>query len=200
MSEPEDPGRVTAAPADVPPLEWIGDFAARWLAAWNSHRVESVLELTTADIEYRDDSWPRPMHGHAEVREFLEALWRGMPDMTFELLSGPYVVPGQPKASFHWRGSGTHTGVLAPPGFAPTGRRWEIDGADFHEFRDGRVSRLRVAFDMMAVSRQLGLVPAAGSRAERLLALAQRSAVQAQRTARSWRRNDAGQSRRNVAP
>ena len=45
---------------------------------------------------------------------------------------------------------------------------------------DGRVSKLRIAFDMMSVSRQLGLMPAAGSRAERVLVLAQRSAVQAQ--------------------
>ena len=170
-------------------IEWIGDFARRWLAAWNSHQVDNLLELMTDDIEYRDDAWPRTMHGHAEVREFLEAAWRGMPDMTFELLSGPYVIPGQPRAAFHWRGWGTHTGVLDPPGFAPTGRRWEVDGADFHEYRDGRVSKLRIAFDMMSVSRQLGLMPAAGSRAEHVLVLAQRSAVQAQQAIHKRRGN-----------
>jgi predicted ester cyclase len=149
---------------------------------------DRILELVTDDIEYRDDAWPRTMHGHREVGEFLEAAWRGIPDMTFELVSGPYVIPGAPRAAFRWRGWGTHTGVLDPPGFAPTGRRWEIDGADFHEYRDGRLSRLRVAFDMMSVSRQLGLMPAAGSRAERALALAQRSAVQAQRAIQRRRR------------
>jgi steroid delta-isomerase-like uncharacterized protein len=183
MAEPESSTPV--APADTEPgaetsIEWIGDFARRWLAAWNSHQADDVLKLLTDDVEYRDDAWPRTMHGHAEVREFLEALWRGTPDMSFELLSGPYGIPGQPRAAFHWRGWGTHTGLLDPPGFAPTGRRWEVDGADFHEYRDGRVSKLRVAFDMMSVSRQLGLMPAAGSRGERVLALAQRSTVQAQ--------------------
>ena len=39
-----------------------------------------------------------------DVREFLEAIWRATPDMTFELLTGPYVIPGEPRAAFHWRG------------------------------------------------------------------------------------------------
>ena len=66
---------------------------------------------------------------------------------------------------------------MDPPGFAPTSRRWEIDGADFHEYRDGRISGLRVVFDLLSVSRQLGVMPAAGSRAERAMAAAQRGLV-----------------------
>lgn len=37
---------------------------------------------------------------------------------------------------------------MDPPGFAPTGRRWEVDGVDFQEYRDGRISKLRVPFDL----------------------------------------------------
>jgi hypothetical protein len=73
---------------------------------------------------------------------------------------------------------------MDPPGFAPTGRRWEIDGADFHEYRDGRICRLRVVFDLMSVSRQLGVMPPSGSRAERAMAAAQRGLVRAQQTFR----------------
>jgi steroid delta-isomerase-like uncharacterized protein len=193
MSVPEPETSTAAVQAPPEPgaaisIEWIGEFAGRWLAAWNSHEVDRLLELMSEDIEYRDDAWPKTMHGHAEVREFLESVWRGIPDMTFEPVSGPYVIPGQARAAFHWRGRGTHTGVLDPPGFAPTGRRWEVDGADFHEYRDGRVSRLRIAFDMMTVSRQLGLMPAPGSRAERALALTQRSAAKAQQAIQNRRR------------
>jgi hypothetical protein len=104
--------------------------------------------------------------------------------MAFELLDGPYVIPDEPHAAFHWRGTGTFTGRMDPPGFAPTGRRWEIDGADFHEYRDGRISRLRVVFDLMSVSRQLGVMPTSGSRAERAMAAAQRGLVRAQQTYR----------------
>jgi steroid delta-isomerase-like uncharacterized protein len=171
----------------TPSIEWIRDFATRWLDAWNSHEVDRLLALMSEDIEYRGDARPKPMRGHADVREFIEASWRAFPDMTFELLGGPYVIPGEPRAAFHWRGWATHTGPLEPPGFAPTGRRWEIDGADFHEYRDGRVCKLRITFDMLSVSRQLGLMPAAGGRAESALAMAQRSASRVQQAIRERR-------------
>ena len=171
----------------TPSIEWFREFATRWLDAWNSHEVDRLLALMSEDIEYRDDAWPKPMRGHADVREFLEATWRAVPDMTFELLSGPYVIPGEPRAALHWRGWATHTGPLEPPGFAPTGRRWEQDGVDFHEYRDGRVCKLRITFDMLSVSRQLGLMPAAGGRAESALAMAQRSASRVQQAIRERR-------------
>jgi steroid delta-isomerase-like uncharacterized protein len=161
-------------------IEWVRQLVGSWLDAWNSHQPDRVLALLTDDVDARDDSWPRPMHGHGDVREFLEALWRAVPDMAFELIDGPYVIPGEARASFRWRGTGTFTGLMDPPGFAPTGRRWEVDGADFHEYRDGRISKLRVVFDLMSVSRQLGVMPASGSRAERAMAAAQRGMVRAQ--------------------
>ena len=168
----------------APSIESTQELVASWIAAWNSHDPDRVLNLLTDDVEARDDSWPKAMHGHGDVREFVEALWRAVPDMTFELLAGPYVIPDEPRASFHWRGTGTFTGRMDPPGFAPTGRRWEIDGADFHEYRDGRISRLRVVFDLMSVSRQRGVMPHSGSRAERAMAAAQRGLVRAQQTFR----------------
>lgn len=185
MSESEaaaaGPGDPTeTAGQAVPSIDPIGEFAPRWLEAWNSHEADRLLGLMTEDIEYRDDSWHKTMHGHADVRDFLEATWRATPDMTFEVLAGPYVLPGEQKAAFHWRGSGTHSGVLDPPGLAPTGRRWEVDGVDLQEYRDGRVCNLRVVFDMTTVLRQLGLMPAAGGRGERALAIAQRSASRLQ--------------------
>ena len=96
-----------------------------------------------------------------------------MPDLRFELLEGPYLL-GENRAAFRWRGTGTLTGPLDPPGFAPTGKRFEIDGADFHEYRDGRISRLRILFDVNGASQQLGLVPLPGSRTERVAVALQR--------------------------
>ena len=162
-------------------IDWTRELVARWVAAWNSHQADRVLELLTEDVEVRDDSWPTAMHGHAEVATFLEGLWRAMPDMTFELTSGPYVIPGEPRASFRWHGSGTFTGRMDPPGFGPTGRRWEVDGADFHEYRDGRIAKLRVILDVMSIARQVGLMPASGSRGERAMAATQRGTVRLQR-------------------
>jgi steroid delta-isomerase-like uncharacterized protein len=171
------------APAEAS-IDWIRDFEQRFLAAWNSHQADRVLELMTEDVEYRDDAWPKTMRGHADVREFLEALWTGFPDMTFEIIEGPYVIPGRPCSAIHWRGRGTHTGRLDPPGFAATGRRWEGDGMSVEEYRDGRVCRLRICFDMLDASRQLGLMPPVGSRAERAMAAAQRATIKAREAIR----------------
>jgi steroid delta-isomerase-like uncharacterized protein len=158
---------------------WIEDFATRWEAAWNSHEPARLLELMTDDIVYDDSAWPTTMRGHGDVRSFLDYVWRAFPDLRFQAIEGPYTVPAQPKAAFHWRGSATHTGLLDPPGFAPTGNRVEFEGADLHEYRDGRVCRLRIVFDMMDVGRQIGALPKAGSPVEKGAAAVQRLGMKA---------------------
>jgi steroid delta-isomerase-like uncharacterized protein len=162
-------------------LGWLQTFADDYLAAWNSHVPERLLGLMTPDIVYDDTAWPTQMRGPEQVRAFLDSAWRALPDLRFELVEGPYVVPGKPKAAFHWRGRATFTGPLEPPGFSPTGRTCEFEGVDFHEYRDGRLARLRIDFDLMDVSRQLGLLPAQGSRAEAAMARLQRASARLRR-------------------
>jgi steroid delta-isomerase-like uncharacterized protein len=151
---------------------WAADFSQQWLDAWNSHEPERLLALMTEDIVYEDTAWPRTMHGHGDVREFVHHAWTGIPDMRFEMRAGPFVHAHEPRAAFWWNGFGTHTGPIDPPGLAPSGRSLTFDGADFHEYRDGKVARLRIVFDMGAVMRQLGVLPEAGSREEKLMAKA----------------------------
>jgi steroid delta-isomerase-like uncharacterized protein len=156
-----------AEPVD---LAFVDDFAARWLEAWNSQDAEKVLGLMADDIVYDDSAWPHTMRGHADVRAFLEFTWRAFPDLRFEPTDGPLLDPHGPKAAFYWRGYATHSGPLDPPGFAATGRQIQFEGADFHEYRDGMLARLRIVFDMASAMRQLGALPDPGSREERLLA------------------------------
>jgi steroid delta-isomerase-like uncharacterized protein len=162
-------------------LEWVEEFAERWLAAWNSHQPERLLELMTEDIVYDDSAWPETMRGHSEVRRFLEHTWRAFPDMTFEPVGGALIAADGPRAAFWWRGRATNTGPIDPPGLPPTGKRVEFEGADFHEYRDGKVARLRIVFDMANLSRQMGLLPERGSAAEKALVAAQRLRARIQR-------------------
>jgi steroid delta-isomerase-like uncharacterized protein len=161
--------KTQTAPALDP--VWLEDFIQRWTNAWNGHRVEPLLELMTEDIVYDDSAWPRTMRGHADVREFAEHTWRAFPDLRFELLEGPFLHPSAPQATAHWRGYATHTGRIDPPGVPATGRHVEFTGFDFHEYRDGKVARLVITFDMADVGRQLGLLPAPGSTGEKAIAL-----------------------------
>jgi steroid delta-isomerase-like uncharacterized protein len=174
-----DMAQAGASQAQELDQAWLKDFAERWEAAWNSHEHARLLELMTEDIVYDDSAWPTTMRGHSDVRTFLDSVWRAFPDLRFDWAEGPYILPGQPRAAFYWKGSGTHTGLLDPPGFAPTGRHIQFDGVDFHEYREGRVSRLRIVFDMMDVGRQLGTVPKPGSPIEKAGAAAQRLAMKA---------------------
>ncbi len=150
--------------------EWVGEFAQRWLEGWNSHDPDRLLALMTDDIVYDDSAWPTQMRGQADVREFLAHTWTALPDMRFEVVDGPYLMPGEPKAAFYWRGTATHTGPIDPPGLAPTGKSIEFYGLDTHEYRDGKVARLRIVFDMSDVMRQLGVLPPPGGREEKVLA------------------------------
>jgi steroid delta-isomerase-like uncharacterized protein len=151
---------------------FLEDFSQRWLDAWNSQDADKVLACMADDIVYDDDAWPTTMRGHADVRAFLETTWRAFPDLRFEGVDGPYIDPDAPRVAAYWRGFATHTGPLDPPGLAPTGKRIEIEGGEFDEFRDGKLVRLRMVFDMADAMRQLGVLPAPGSRAERLTAKA----------------------------
>ena len=148
---------------------WAEEFAERWAAAWNSHDAERVLELVTDDIVYDDSAWPETMRGKAAVREFIDHTWRAFPDLTFESVGGAHVASDGPRAAFWWKGTGTHTGPIDPPGIPPTGRRLEFEGADFHEYRDGKLARLRIVFDMSDLGRQLGVMPERGSAGEKAM-------------------------------
>jgi steroid delta-isomerase-like uncharacterized protein len=145
----------------------VSEFSARYLRAWNSHDEEGLIALLTPDVIYSDSSWPTAMHGHTEVRKFLRHAWQAFPDTRFELIDGPYTM-GDNKAAFWWRGQGTMTGVLDPPGFAATRKSWQVEGADFHEYRDGRICHLRIVFNLVEVCQQIGLLPGPGTIGERL--------------------------------
>jgi steroid delta-isomerase-like uncharacterized protein len=149
----------TPTTAQIPDTDWVEEFVDRWIAAWNSHDVERVLELMTDDIVYVDSlRADEPMHGHDEVREFIEGFWRGFPDYTVEAVERPLTASDSPRASLRWRGKGTNSGPLAS-GVVPTGRAFEHPGADFHEYRDGKVARLHILFDKLDPLRDLGLLP-----------------------------------------
>ncbi|MFE5703197.1 ester cyclase [Rhodococcus koreensis] len=135
----------------------MDEFAERWGNAWNAHDPAQVLELLTDDIVYDD------------VREFLDHGWRAFPDLTFELIAGPHVASDGPRAAYWWKATATHQAPLDPPGIPATGKHIEFDGVDIHEYRDGKVAKLRIIVNMNDIAMQLGLLPAPGSTAEKVM-------------------------------
>jgi steroid delta-isomerase-like uncharacterized protein len=156
------------APTSQLNIDSARELANRMLEAWNAHDTAALLSLMSEDVVYDDASWPKRMLGHTEVREFLESTWRAIPDLAFEF-DDPLVNPEASQIANCWRATATQTGTWDPPGLAPTGRPVKFEGTFVGEFRDGKLRRIRVVYDVAAIMRQLGILPEQRSYGERLI-------------------------------
>jgi steroid delta-isomerase-like uncharacterized protein len=161
------------ASGDPLDLAFLDDFGQQYLDAWNRHDGEAVAALCTEDVEFFDPAI-QTVHGRAAVADWVATNARAFPDYRIEDPEPPYAARDQAKAIAPWKMIGTHRGPLEPPGFAPTGRSFVIDGLDHWWFRDGLAERVQSIYDLNGVMRQLGMVPPPGSRGERALVRLQR--------------------------
>jgi predicted ester cyclase len=95
-------------------------------------------------------------------------MFRALPDVSVELIDGPYLAVDGAGVAARLRIRGTMTGPLAPPGFAPTEAPIEFDSAEFSRLEGGLLKRHTVVFDMLGLARQIGAVPKAGTVADRI--------------------------------
>ena len=161
-------------------LEFATDFSHRWLEAWNAYDPEGLAQLCTEDVEFTDPAIGT-VHGRAAVADWVRTCMRAFPGYRFEEPEPVYLSSDRPKVIAPWRMIGTNTGPIEPPGFAATGRSIVLDGVDHWWFRDGLVERYRADYDSNGLLRQLGLVPASGSRGERAMVQLQRAGARLRR-------------------
>jgi steroid delta-isomerase-like uncharacterized protein len=145
----------------------LTDFTKHYLDAWNSHDASKIAPLVTDDIVWIDPALPVPARGPAAVMDFMRAGWQAFPDLAFREPDPPHLTVAGDAVAWAWQMTGTMRGPIEPPGFAPTGRRMQIDGVDLWTLRDGRIAHYRAFYDLNDMARQLGIAPAPGSRAER---------------------------------
>jgi predicted ester cyclase len=141
-----------------------------------------MAQLITDDVVWADPALAVPARSVAEVQGFMRTSFRVFPDLRFGEPDPPALAQNGDEVLWAWNMQGTHRGVIDPPGFAPTGRSMRVEGVDRWTLRGGRIARYRAFYDMNDVARQLGIVPEAGSRAERAMAALQR--LQARFTSR----------------
>jgi steroid delta-isomerase-like uncharacterized protein len=163
---------VSASAPDAA-LELRG-FMERYEATWNGCDTDAMADLITEDIVWADPALPEPARGIPAVQEFMRTSFRAFPDLQFGQPDPPALAVTGDVVLWAWYMEGTHRGAINPPGFAPTGRAMRVDGVDQWTMRDGRIARYRAFYDMNDVARQLGIVPAPGSRAERGMVALQR--------------------------
>lgn len=153
-------------------------FLGRLHAAVNAHDAETVAALCTEDVIWEDPAAPEPLRGRKAVYRFHhDIMFRALPDVRVKLIDGPYLSLDRPGVAVRLRISGTMTGPLTPPGFAPTGGRVEFETAEFSHFDGDLLARHTVVLDMLGLARQIGAVPRAGTFAERINVWLQRLAA-----------------------
>lgn len=158
---------------EMPPE--LRDFGERWLAAWASRSPERITGLCTEDVFWDDPALATPLRGRAAVRDFLAESFRAFPDLQFTLTEPPLASPDSARVAVPWKVAGTMLGPLDPPGLAPTGRGFALEGVDLYEFRGGEICRMTTRYDVLTWLREVGALPARDSAAERLALGVQRA-------------------------
>jgi steroid delta-isomerase-like uncharacterized protein len=155
----------------------LAAFTHRYAAAWNGCDTDLIAELVTEDIVWADPALADPAVGIPAVQEFMRTSFRAFPDLHFPEPDHPHLSVEGDQVAWAWSMEGTMRGHIDPPGFAPTGERFRVDGVDLWTMEGDRIARYRAFYDLNDLVRQLGILPPAGSRAERVTAALQRLQV-----------------------
>ncbi|HSJ16931.1 MAG TPA: ester cyclase [Solirubrobacterales bacterium] len=111
-----------------------------------------------------------------EVREWFAALFAAVPDFSFEVLD---LVAGGDKAAVRWRSRGTFNGTGKFEGIAPTGASLDVEGFDLLTVADAKVTSNHAYINGMDMARQMGVMPPAGSLADRAMLAATNARIAA---------------------
>jgi steroid delta-isomerase-like uncharacterized protein len=119
---------------------------------WDDRSVDAIVALQ------------REVVGERELRAFFGEVFTALPDLRFEVEAihpvDDHTAVGQ------WRLTGTFTGGPFQ-GIEPTGRCLDLRGVDVMRFEDGWLRRNDIYYDGLTFARQIGLLPAADSNADR---------------------------------
>ena len=165
--------------------EDVRKFFAGWIDGSNAGDWDRVVELMDPEIVLRDPMLDAPARGHLDALLRVKGQYEPFPDGRLEMLGDPFLALEEPVLAYRWRFTGTHLHPIDPPGFAPTGRRVQVEGMSALRFRDQRVVDVRLFFDSSDVARQLLAAPPAGSPLEKGIAFAQRLRARRSRRARA---------------
>jgi glyoxylase-like metal-dependent hydrolase (beta-lactamase superfamily II)/ketosteroid isomerase-like protein len=100
------------------------------------------------------------------VRDFIGGLLDALPDLRFEVIS---TTSQDDRCGVQWRLTGTFAGPGSLGGLEPTGDPITLEGFDLLTVRDGLIESNEAFPDSIALPRQIGMMPAAGSATDQRL-------------------------------
>lgn len=150
---------MTASAPHQTDAAFLADFADAWLAAWNSHDTERVLDLLAESIVWDDRTfWPAVINGREGVRGYTEQIWAAMPDVQFAEIQR-FFAPDARRGIVLFRQWGHGPAKLNPD------RSFDSHGCDiFLSFDGDKLSHYLAAYDIVPMLEQLGGLPPRGAK------------------------------------
>jgi steroid delta-isomerase-like uncharacterized protein len=122
------------------------------VAHWREDGVEDIVAVGV-------------LRGRDELGDYFTSLFAAIPDAQTTITR---LVAGEQSCAVEWRLEGTLSGAPLM-GIEPTGAHVEIRGFDLIELEDDQIVSNTVYFDGMSIARQIGILPADGSGADRAM-------------------------------
>jgi glyoxylase-like metal-dependent hydrolase (beta-lactamase superfamily II)/ketosteroid isomerase-like protein len=138
-------------------------IARRYFEAIDAHDLDGAVALWA-------DGGRENVRGQVDVlapegvRAFIGDLIGAMPDLSMQVLS---TTTEADRCGVQWCLTGTFAGPGHFGGVAPTGNPIELEGFDLLTVRDGLIQSNDAFSDSMTFARQVGMMPAQGSTAEK---------------------------------
>jgi steroid delta-isomerase-like uncharacterized protein len=127
-----------------------------YVAAWNSHDAERILSFCTDDVVFEQVAMGKVNKGKQEAKDFISSTFTSFPDFKIELKSG---FNAGDWGAAEWVMSGTFA-QSSIPGMPATGKKFSVRGASIIEFRQGKISREAMYWNLASFLQQVGLMPA----------------------------------------
>jgi len=130
--------------------------------ALSTKDLDTAMKFTT-DYAVDDFVAIGEFRGRPAIRRFFDELLAAFPDFAIAV---DRIVGDDSAAVVQWHAAGTFSGGKFQ-GIEPTGKRVQIRGVDVMEFAEGRYVHNTIYYDGASFARQIGMLPRAGSGAEK---------------------------------
>jgi steroid delta-isomerase-like uncharacterized protein len=125
--------------------------------AFSKNQFDKVLELCHENVEVHAYAFGAVFQGKDGFMNFMQSFKGAFPDV---IIHHKKLLVENNNAAIEFSGKGTHTGPLVTPaGNIPaTGKKIELDVAEFMEFKDGLLISLHNYQDAGSLMRQIGAI------------------------------------------
>jgi predicted ester cyclase len=148
-------GGITTKPRACVPAVQAPAFAAFAVMLHFRSMQGAVAAPCCTDVVWEGPAAPHTLLGRDAVRRFhSHIMFPALPDTPIELIDGPHLALDGTGVAARLRISGTMTGPLTPPGFAPTGGRLSFETAQFAHIEGGLLSRHAVVLNMIDLAQR----------------------------------------------